>query len=76
MDREIIKKLSILVEHWIEHSREHAAEYEKWGRRAKEAALGDAGVAITQAGEALKKSEVHLRDALNFLLSHQADAGS
>lgn len=76
MDREIVKKLSILVEHWIEHNREHAAEYEKWGRRAKEAALADVALAITQAGEAMKKSEDHLQEAVHRLLSYQANAGS
>ena len=70
MDREVIKKLSILVEHWIEHNHDHAAEYEKWGMRAKEEALPDVAQAITKAGEAIKQSDVHLRKALQLLLSY------
>jgi hypothetical protein len=30
------KKLSIVIEHWIEHNRSHTGEYRKWAQRAGE----------------------------------------
>ena len=35
METKIIKKLSVVIGHWIEHNREHGDEFEKWVRRAK-----------------------------------------
>jgi hypothetical protein len=36
MENETIKKLNVLLTHWLEHNREHAAEYDKWALQAKQ----------------------------------------
>ena len=67
MEMEIIKKLDILLNHWMEHNREHAAEYEKWALKVKKEGLSDISRAIQTAGEAIQKSNDHLLNALNLL---------
>ncbi|MBW1679386.1 MAG: hypothetical protein JRJ08_04470 [Deltaproteobacteria bacterium] len=70
MEMEIIKKLDILLNHWMEHNREHAAEYEKWALKAKEEGLTDISQAIQTAGEVIQKSNDNLLNALNLLKKH------
>ena len=35
MDKTDSEKLEILVNHWIEHNREHTEEYKGWAEKAK-----------------------------------------
>ena len=32
-----VEKLRVLIPHWIEHNKEHAAEFRKWAEQAGEA---------------------------------------
>lgn len=64
---EIGKKIETLLNHWIEHNREHAAEYEKWAIKAKETGLNDVSRALLEAKEEIKKSSEKLRNALEHI---------
>ena len=68
---EIIKKLGILLHHWMEHSTEHAAEYEKWALKAKKEGLSDISQAIQKAAGIIQKSNENLQEALNLLQTYQ-----
>lgn len=68
---EIIKKLGILLHHWMEHNTEHAAEYEKWALKAKEEGLSDISQAIQKAAGIIQKSNENLQEALNLLQTYQ-----
>ena len=59
-----IKKMSIVIEHWIEHNQSHMDEYRKWARRADELGLKQITVEIEEAIRALSLSNRHLEKAL------------
>ena len=65
MDRE--KKLSIVIEHWIEHNESHMGEYKKWAQTAGELGLEMVKAEIEEAMEKLSQSNKHLKKALNIL---------
>ena len=71
MQMETIKKLEILLSHWIEHNREHAGEYEKWAQKVKEESLLDVSQTIKTAAEVIQKSNVNLQKALNLLQNYK-----
>lgn len=47
-------RLNRLLEHWIEHSREHMASFNEWAERAEKLGLSSAS---THIYEAVKKME-------------------
>jgi len=67
MGKDDMTKLGILLDHWIEHNREHAEEFTEWAVKAKN--LGDAGVHddIAQAAEQMNKANEYLIAALKRL---------
>ena len=71
MEMEIIKKLDVLINHWMEHNREHIAEYEKWALKAKDEGLSDVSRAIQTASQVIQKSNDNLQEALNSLQSYK-----
>ena len=60
MGDEIIKKLKILLSHWMEHNQEHAAEYEKWASLAREARLEEVALILQAAIEEIEKTNAKL----------------
>ena len=58
------KKLSIVIEHWIEHNEGHLGEYKKWAQTAGELGLNLVKAEIEQAVEKLSQSNKHLEKAL------------
>ena len=45
------EKLIKLVEHWIRHNDDHAENYRKWAKKAKQHQLTDAGELLEKAAE-------------------------
>lgn len=62
MDRK--KKLSVVMEHWIEHNESHMGEYKKWAQTAGELGLDQVKSEIEQAMMKLSQSNQHLNNAL------------
>ena len=58
------KKLSVVMEHWIEHNESHMGEYKKWAQTAGELGLDKVKAEIEEAVEKLSQSNKHLEKAL------------
>jgi hypothetical protein len=58
------KKLSVVIEHWIEHNEAHMGEYKKWGQTAGELGLDLVKAEIEEAIGKLTQSNRHLEKAL------------
>ena len=58
------KKLSVVIEHWIEHNESHIGEYKKWAHTAGELGLDLVKAEIEEAVEKLSQSNKHLGKAL------------
>jgi len=61
------KKLSIVIEHWIEHNRSHTGEYRRWAQRAGELGLEMVRAEIEEAIERLSQCNTSLEKALKVL---------
>ena len=58
------KKLSVVIEHWIEHNESHMGEYKKWAHTAGELGLDLVKAEIEEAVGKLSQSNKHLGKAL------------
>jgi len=61
------KKLSVVIEHWIEHNESHMGEYKKWAQTAGELGLDMVRAEIEEAMGKLSQSNKHLEKALNVM---------
>ena len=61
------KKLSVVIEHWIEHNDAHMEEYKKWAHTAGELGLGIVKAEIEEAMEKISQSNNHLKKALKVM---------
>ena len=64
---ETLSRLTMLLGHWIDHNREHGAEFRKWADRVGE--LGEAAAAedIAQAAREMDKAGGFLSRAMEKL---------
>ena len=67
MDEKELKKLSILLEHWIEHNEEHAGEFREWAEKVNEFQNGNVSEKIAAAADTMIKANVPLKDAMKAL---------
>jgi len=60
-------KLKILLDHWVEHNREHSREFSEWAEKAR--ALGETGVSedMLQAAQEMDKAGELLSQARRSL---------
>ncbi len=67
MAKDDMTKLEILLDHWIEHNREHAEEFTEWAEKAE--GFGQAAVhdEMTQAVIQINKANESLLAALKRL---------
>ena len=61
------KKLSVVIEHWIEHNESHRGEYKKWAETASELGLGPVKTEIEEAIQKISQANQHLAKAEKFL---------
>jgi len=61
------QKLSVVIEHWIEHNESHLGEYRKWAQKAGEMGLSSVKSEIDEAVEMLSKLNGRLDKARNVL---------
>jgi hypothetical protein len=61
------KKLSVVIEHWIEHNESHMGEYKKWAHTAGELGLEMVRAEIEEAAGKLSQSNQHLEKALTAM---------
>ncbi len=62
-----VEKFHLLLAHWIEHNAVHAAEFEKWARRAREVGLEEVSQDISAAADGLREITGRLHDAMAHL---------
>ncbi|HJX32166.1 MAG TPA: hypothetical protein VJ624_10010 [Thermodesulfobacteriota bacterium] len=60
MENETIKKLNVLLTHWLDHNREHAAEYDKWALQAKAEGFAEVSNALKEASDVIQKTNEKL----------------
>ena len=67
MAKSDMKKLEVLLQHWVEHNREHSGEFREWAEKA--GALGHTEVRdeILRAVEQMDKANASLLRALERL---------
>ena len=58
-----MQKLSVVIEHWIEHNESHMGEYRKWAERAGDLGLERVKAEIEEAVGMLTQSNRHLDQA-------------
>jgi hypothetical protein len=61
------KKLSVVIEHWVEHNESHTGEYKRWAQTAGELGLTSVKAEIEEAMEKISQSNQHLAKALKIL---------
>lgn len=61
------KKLSVVIEHWIEHNEAHMGEYKKWAHTAGELGFESVKTEIGQAMQKISESNQHLSRALKLI---------
>lgn len=61
------KKLSVVIDHWIEHNESHMAEYRKWAQKAEELGLTSVSAEINAAVEKLLQCNHSLQKAMKEL---------
>ena len=61
------KKLSVVIEHWIEHNEAHMGEYKKWAHTAGELGLDSVKMEIEGAMQKISQSNHHLNRALEAI---------
>jgi len=61
------KKLSIVIEHWVEHNENHMDEYKRWAQTAGELGLNSVKAEIEEAMEKISQSNEHLKKALKSI---------
>ncbi len=61
------KKLTVVVEHWIEHNESHSGEYKKWAKEAGELGLASVKAEIEEAMAKISQANEHLAKALKTL---------
>ena len=67
MENSEMEKLKILLDHWIEHNKEHGEEFREWAEKAGD--LGEATVHedMLNAAQHMDKASESLRKALQEL---------
>jgi hypothetical protein len=61
------RKLSVVIEHWIEHNESHMGEYKKWAQTAGELGLDSVMAEIEKAMQKISQSNEHLEKALKSI---------
>ncbi|HNR14521.1 MAG TPA: hypothetical protein PKM59_14540 [Thermodesulfobacteriota bacterium] len=63
----ITTKLTVVLEHWIEHNRGHQEEYAKWATAARSQGLTAVAEQIEAAAAQVQEADARLREALKSL---------
>lgn len=61
------KKLSVVIDHWIEHNESHIGEYLKWAQKSGELGLDQVKSEIENAVEMLRQCNQRLQIAMKHL---------
>ena len=62
-EKTIIEKLGILLPHWIEHNRNHEAEFRKWSASARSEGAEELAGLLDQAAANMSATDAILKKA-------------
>ncbi len=62
-----LKKLQLLLPHWIEHNKEHAQEFHTWAERMQGIDKADLAESLLAASASLQQAGDHLSKLLDEL---------
>jgi hypothetical protein len=63
------RKLTVVIDHWIEHNQSHMSEYKKWAEKASALNLSGVQTEIEEAIGKLSLVNYHLGKAMKALSS-------
>ncbi len=63
------KRLSLVIEHWIEHNESHMGEYKRWAQKASALNLEGVQAQIEEAIRKLSLVNDHLEKAMKAVAS-------
>jgi transcription initiation factor TFIIIB Brf1 subunit/transcription initiation factor TFIIB len=63
------KRLTVIIDHWIEHNQSHMDEYKKWAQKASTLNLRGVQTEIEEAITKLSLVNHHLEKAMKTLTS-------
>jgi hypothetical protein len=61
------KRLTVVIEHWIEHNQSHMDEYKRWAQKANSLNLTEVGAEIEEGIRKLSSVNQHLEKAMKAL---------
>lgn len=61
------EKLTMLLNHWIDHNESHQTDYKKWAAQAKEKGLEDVVGKILEAMQLFQEGNQRLRQAQQIM---------
>ena len=67
MENSEMEKLKILLDHWIEHNKEHGEEFREWAEKAREVGKVVVHEDMLRAAGHMDKASESLRKALEEL---------
>lgn len=67
MAKSDMEKLEVLLQHWVEHTREHSSEFKEWAEKAKTHGHTAAHDEILKAIERMDRANESLVKALKSL---------
>ena len=67
MDDKELKKLEILLEHWVEHNEEHAGEFREWAEKSKDLSGGTVAQKINSAADYMIVANSSLQEAMKAI---------
>ena len=56
MEEKEMKKLSVLLDHWVKHNDDHVKEYKKWAEIAEQEGLSPVGKNLRDAADLILQS--------------------
>jgi hypothetical protein len=66
-DKETVKKLRILLPHWIDHNHNHETEFRKWADAVRAEGLGEVAALLDQAIAGMAETDAVLQKILDTL---------
>ena len=64
------EKLVKLLEHWIKHNDDHAANYRDWSKKTKEKGMNDVGLILEDVVSMTESINNKFEKALELIKSH------
>lgn len=72
---EELERLKIMLEHWLEHNREHAQTYKEWAEKAEAMGLNDIATVLINLSLETGRLENLFMEALSLIRVKGSETG-